>query len=98
MFSFVNDRYVKQSLFEPWTADISDFLKSGENKISIEIVNKLPEQYRIAVLMRDVDGLDYEDIAEKLQVNVNTLRVNLSRGRKMVREQLMKLNYEPARS
>ncbi|MEZ5001327.1 MAG: sigma factor-like helix-turn-helix DNA-binding protein [Bacteroidales bacterium] len=45
-----------------------------------------------------MDGLDYEDIADKLQVNVNTLRVNLSRGRKMVREQLMKLNYEPARS
>ena len=64
----------------------------------LAIVNTLPEQYRIAVLMRDVDGMEYEDIAKDLGVNVNTLRVNLSRGRKMVKEQLMKLNYEPARS
>ena len=61
-----------------------------------DAIDKLPEQYRVAVMMRDVEGYDFEEIASELDIKLSTLRVNLSRGRKMVREQLTGIEYELA--
>jgi len=38
--------------------------------------------------------LTYEEIAVKTKQNINTLRVNLSRARKMIREEFNKYQYE----
>jgi hypothetical protein len=38
---YINDQFVQQILFEPFTADITPFVKTGENKISIEVTNRL---------------------------------------------------------
>lgn len=72
--------------------------KSETFEIITGIINNLPEQFRIVVQLRDIDGYEYDEIAERLKINVNTLRVNLSRGRKMIREQLVKINYEKFRT
>lgn len=64
----------------------------------IGLINNLPDQFRMVMQLRDIDGYEYEEIAEKLGVNISTLRVNLSRGRKMVREQLTRKSYEPVRN
>ncbi len=59
-----------------------------------EIINNLPEAYKEVLRLRDIDGLSYEEISEKTSQNINTLRVNLSRGRKMVRDEFIKYSYE----
>ena len=64
----------------------------------MEIIDTLPENYRTLMQMRDVEGYDYDDIAEIMGINVNLLRVNLSRARKIVREKLIEIYYEPART
>lgn len=38
---YINDQFVEQRLTPPWLFDISGFVKSGENKISIKVVNNL---------------------------------------------------------
>ncbi|HRP02472.1 MAG TPA: RNA polymerase sigma factor [Candidatus Kapabacteria bacterium] len=53
-----------------------------------QIVSSLPENMRIVLTLRDVQGLDYDEIAEITGSNINTLKVNLSRARKRVREEL----------
>jgi RNA polymerase sigma factor (sigma-70 family) len=59
------------------------------------IVNRLPEQQRMIIHLRDIEGLEFEEIEQIMQINVNTIRVNLSRARKAIREQLIKMhNYE----
>lgn len=60
----------------------------------IRAIDNIPEQYRIAVLMKDIEGHEIEDIARELGINPSTLRVNLSRGRKMVRNQLRETDDE----
>lgn len=64
----------------------------------IKIISDLPEKYRKIIELRDLDGHSYEEIEKELGENLNTIRVNLSRARKMVREKLIKLDYEPART
>ena len=60
----------------------------------MEIVNDLPEQYRMLIHLKDVEGYEYEEIAEMTGTNVNMLRVSLSRARKMVRDTFKKKYYE----
>jgi len=44
----------------------------------------LPEDFRVAVVLRDVGDLDYAEIAEALGVPVGTVKARLSRGRAML--------------
>jgi len=65
-----------------------------EVSILFQIMETLPEQQRMILQLRDVEQYEYEEIAEMLELRENTIRVNLSRARKAVREQMIKhYNY-----
>lgn len=51
-------------------------------------MEELPEQQRMIVHLRDIEGYEFEDIARILDMNENAIRVNLSRARKKLRETL----------
>jgi len=55
-----------------------------------QIISQLPLMQQMIVQMRDVEGLDFEEMEEILQINANAIRVNLSRARKAIRDQLTK--------
>jgi RNA polymerase sigma factor (sigma-70 family) len=69
-----------------------------ENRESDEIIHRiiddLPEIYSTVIKLRDIDGLSYEETAEKTAQTVNNLRVILSRARKMIRDEFNKYQYE----
>jgi len=51
-----------------------------------EALGKISDDFRAAVVLRDVEGLDYEAIAEVLEVPVGTVRSRIHRGREALRE------------
>jgi RNA polymerase sigma-70 factor (ECF subfamily) len=53
-------------------------------------IQKLPPQYRIVLVMRDMEGLTDEEVAEITGVRPGTVRVRLHRARLFVRKELMK--------
>lgn len=53
-------------------------------------LGSLPEQNRVAVVMRDVQGFSYEDIALCINVPVGTVKSRINRGRSMLRDYLTK--------
>jgi len=55
-----------------------------------QIVNDLPDQQRMIIQLRDIEGYTSEEVAEILDISQNTLRVNLSRARQKIREHLVK--------
>lgn len=59
-----------------------------------QIIEQLPELYKVVIRLREIEGLSYEEIACKTEQNINTLRVTLSRARKMIREKYIKHQYE----
>ena len=51
-------------------------------------LRRLPEEFRTAVVLCDVVGLSYEEIADAIGVPVGTVRSRIHRGRRMLREAL----------
>ena len=54
----------------------------------------LPEQYRTAVMLADVEGFAYKEIAEILDIPIGTVMSRLHRGRKKLQEQLYAFGIE----
>jgi RNA polymerase sigma-70 factor, ECF subfamily len=47
---------------------------------------KVPDIFRSAVILRDLEGMSYEEVAEVLSVTVGTVKSRILRGRRMLRE------------
>ena len=56
-------------------------------------VDALPPDFRQAVMLRDLDGLSYEDIAELTGISLGTVRSRIHRGRVMLQQKLRR--FEP---
>lgn len=56
------------------------------------LINQLPDLQQKVMQLRDIEQLEYEEIAERTGLQVNAIRVNLSRARKKVRDEFLKLN------
>jgi RNA polymerase sigma-70 factor, ECF subfamily len=48
----------------------------------------LPLQQRVAVIMRDIEGLSYEEISESLKVSIGTVKSRIARGREMLKRHI----------
>ena len=60
--------------------------------ISIKkFITELPEKQRTVIILRDIEGFSYDEIAKILDMSLSLVKVNLHRGRKQVRTQMMEL-------
>lgn len=49
---------------------------------------KVPEVFRMAVILSDIEGMTYDEIAESTEVPVGTVRSRIARGRAILRKEL----------
>lgn len=71
--------------------------KEFNKRIVGENVAKLPELYRIPLILKDMEGMPIDKISEVLEIPVGTVKSRLNRGRAMLHEKLesfMKVNKE----
>jgi len=64
-------------------------LLAEEERVQIErSLLSLPVQQRVAVIMRDVEGFSYEEIAETMDVSLGTVKSRIARGREELKRRL----------
>ena len=80
----VNDRDLRWS--SPGADDVFDGLRLGED-IQKALLD-LPIDFREAIVMCDVVGMAYDEIASATGVPIGTVRSRIHRGRKLLRERL----------
>ena len=66
----------------------TEVLDSIPDEVVKEALEALPEQFRMAVLLADVEGFSYKEIAEIMDVPIGTVMSRLHRGRKALQKSL----------
>ena len=64
----------------------SEFLRSEDMKRIIESIISLPVKYRVPIVLRDIYGYSYREIAKYLKQPLGTLKCNIFRGRRILRD------------
>ncbi|MDD6316921.1 MAG: sigma-70 family RNA polymerase sigma factor [Clostridia bacterium] len=87
--TFVNE--ISDSTYDPVEiyerAELRQVLRTG--------IDALPETYKQIILLRDIAGLSYEEIADTLQIEIGTVKSRLSRARERLRNYLLQSGNKP---
>lgn len=76
-------------LLADWSETPEETLLSGEARKALErALDRLPAHYRAVVMLREVEGLANEAVAEMLGESVSTIKSRLHRARMALREEL----------
>ena len=61
------------------------------NKIIKDAVDQLSEKFKIVIVLRDIQGLSYEDISEIINVPIGTVKSRINRARLQLQVELKNL-------
>ena len=65
-----------------------DLLDNEQSQTIARAIATLPEKYRAAIVLRDVEGRSYEEIANILELGLGTTKSRISRARGLLKEKL----------
>src|SRR5688572_19374666 len=77
-----------------WSNPEREFMNTLLRKDLERAVDELPEVFRVIVVLSDVEGLSYQDIARVLAIPMGTVRSRLSRGRSLLQKALWEHGQE----
>ncbi len=56
------------------------------NDIIVEMISKLPDHFKFVIVLREIQGLSYEEIAKITHTNVGTVKSRIARARNKLQE------------
>lgn len=68
-------------------------IASEQRRTIDQAISQLPDDMRAAVVLRDIQGFTYDEIADMLGANIGTVKSRISRGRERLR-QILRENAE----
>ena len=82
LISDAEEQIAQTVAFEP---PVPQHLTDEDILLALE---RIPEQFRRVVLLTDVEGFSYKEVADLLQTPIGTVMSRLYRGRRLLRRQL----------
>ncbi len=65
-----------------------DLVEDERSKVIARAIVTLPEKYRVPIILRDIEGLTYDEIATVLELGLGTTKSRISRARGLLKEKL----------
>lgn len=88
LFQTEDDREVEFQPADERPRPDAQILDDERSRMIAKAIAALPEKYRVPVVLRDVDGRTYEEIAEIMELGLGTTKSRISRGRALLKEKL----------
>jgi RNA polymerase sigma-70 factor, ECF subfamily len=74
---------------EPWSESAEELASQAEARAMVRmLIDELPDTYRVALLLRDIEELSTEEVAKQLDVTPNAVKIRIHRARQALRAQL----------
>ncbi len=78
----------ERDLLDPGAGPEQLAIENEEERDAEELIQSLPPHYRIVVIMRHLQDLSYEEIAEALHLPLGTVKARIHRARALLKEKL----------
>jgi RNA polymerase sigma-70 factor (ECF subfamily) len=80
-----------------WAASSQELLERRETRVMVRAcIDRLPERYRTVLMMRDIEDLDMDEMAELLGITPNAVKIRVHRARQALRALLAEALGEAA--
>ena len=66
----------------------ANMVDEERDKTIARAIAALPEKYRVPVILRDIEGKSYDEVAEIMELGLGTTKSRISRGRGLLKEKL----------
>ena len=66
-----------------------DLVDDEQSRVIAKAIATLPPKYRVPIILRDVEGRSYEEVAEIMKLGLGTTKSRISRARALLREKLL---------
>jgi RNA polymerase sigma-70 factor (ECF subfamily) len=87
---FKNDDGEAIEIDPPDTNTLQDetLIQNERRQAVARAITSLPQKYRAAIVLRDVEGLSYDQIAQTLSLSEGTVKSRINRARNLLKEKL----------
>ncbi len=75
-------------LVDPGESPFEQFAHGEVQTVVAEALTHVPEPYRTSLILRDLEEMSYDEIAEVLQISLGTVKSRITRGRDALRKRL----------
>jgi RNA polymerase sigma-70 factor (ECF subfamily) len=82
------DYAIQSALTDPAESPFDNVAHREVQQRVEEELKKVPEPYRTTLILRDLEEMSYEEIAEVLEISLGTVKSRLTRGREALRQRL----------
>lgn len=74
----------QDALRSPWVADAGAERDEARRRIG-DTLDRLPESLRVPLILRDMDGLSYQEIADEMDLGLSAIKMRIKRAREEFR-------------
>ena len=86
-----NDTTLGSSLPGKAVSPEAQAIASERERRIMKALGEIKQEYRVALILREIEELSYEEIAETLQVSIGTVKSRIARGREELRRRVKNL-------
>lgn len=81
----------KREVADTAPTPLDELLTNESSQILKDAINALADDYKAIIILRDIEGLSYDEIAESLDISLGTVKSRISRARKKLQNIYLEL-------